>query len=66
MELRVHWNDEHIGNKFACDLCNKTYTRSWNLKRHKLWDHVNSLDNMKLEGVVCGKLFMESSQLNNH
>ena len=46
-------------NELTCSLCNKVFTFSIDLRKHKWNDHENSCD-------ICGKAFLIVSELKSH
>ena len=60
---------------FSCDICDKTYSSSYNMKRHKRRVHKNKLEtkelstprmNLDLENDFGDQIFPRSSVLKNH
>lgn len=63
-DLVLHRQKMHNSVSYECTICNKTFTRSGGLERHRLINHSDGGDSQKC--IVCGNCYKFPFQLKRH
>ncbi|XP_038107617.1 zinc finger protein 14 [Culex quinquefasciatus] len=62
ISLRLHYNNRHSTDEFACDLCSKVYNSRKTLYHHKRETHAEK----QFKCDQCGLQFVSNARLNRH
>lgn len=62
ISLRLHFNNRHSTDEFACDLCSKVYNSRKTLYHHKRETHAEK----QFKCDQCGLQFVSNARLNRH
>ena len=61
-----HMNSVHLGKKYDCDICGKTYTNKYTLTSHKKTEHSDTVSFWKCDFDNCGKQFKSRQIMKQH